>query len=1006
MYNFWVTNIASLLKRKFKYLLILVLLTLPGLAFAGEGNALYEQCFINKVANAKIGYSCVEQKNIKRNNQDVILTHKYTEQQFKRFGLPIDIIQDINFYEDKNSKPVFLEVSSKTGGEAFKYTVDFLPDKKIVIKTISDNATSKEIFLEGNVLFPYAIDKLFQEHPTQNIIEYQTIDPASDFRIIKVKAVKKGAKYDVSFDILPNIKNEQWRDANGHIIKDYSSVMDLEQVAVAKSEVFTSLADVFQKSRIIADGNIDNIKNVKEITYKLSLGSYDPLKIPIFLSSQRIIQTKDNIFYLKVKHSNYGNQEFRYPPRGRDFQAALMPTLYINYADSEISNFVLGELAQKQKDSYKLAKKLEKYVYQNIKTECNKTKIKKASQTFADKSGDIADKAILLAALLRKAQIPAKVMVGVKYSNQPEACFDYYCWVVANLGEEWVTLDASSNLGNVSTVDYIALADADFALNKDLEDLFLAYLNKLSSIKITFLDFSLLDNSTPVDAENKVKMSDMGLLDYIKNSGMSSDEIDYKKNYLDDREFLRLSNIESKKYIKEAYDSYVISDIDTSIISFDRAFELTPVNDDYLNIDYANKLASLGLFSLAKERLGNIYDHQIWEGKIEILYKMYLPKVTPEYADEKALARILAQSSYSPDLLDIKSIEDNFGNKKYAQSDYVNYVLAKVYFAKNDNKKAYQHIQLAIGINPNNYLYKILKVNIVASKDNYSVALKELDKLSEENINDRELSYGIKLHKIYLMSKKVHNPQVKNYYLAKFYLMSDQDQKAKALVLENIKSRNSNLDYNLLGRIYFDLMDFEKAQEAYKKALLIDKTDSSSCEGLGNLNYIKQEYNEAIRNYSQALRYDKKSDRLLLKIANCNRDMSNDKESLSGYYQALEINPKNYYALYNIAEINGRYGKRGSLKGVYKQILSINPNFAPAWIGLTKLALIEKNTFLARQYLMGVSHVESLNPIYYYYSGLIEVMDENYSYARRDFNMALQLNPDYSPAKVELEKLK
>lgn len=795
-------------------------------------------------------------------------------------------------------------------------------------------------------------------------------------------------------------------DENNQRIKNDSSVLDLEQVAPLKNEISINSADIFQKSRIIAEGNIDNIKNVKEITYKISLGSYDPLKIPVFLSSQRIIQSKDNIFYLKVKHCNYENQEFHYPPKSKNFQDALKTTLYIDYNGAEISSFILKEFEEKPKDSYKLAKKLEKYVYQNIKTEDNKTKIKKASETFVDEKGDVTDKAILLAALLRKAQIPAKVMVGVKYSNQPEACFNYYCWVVANLGTEWVNLDASSNLENVSTVDYIALADADFALNKDVENLFVSYLNKLSNIKITFLDFSLLDNSVSVDSENKVKFSDMGLLDYIRNSGMSSDEINYQKNYLDDREFLRLSNIESKKYLKEAYESYIKSDLENSIINFDKAFEFTLVNDDYLNMDYANKLASLGLFTLAKNRLSNIYDHQIWEGKIEILYKMYLPKVMPEYSDEKIFAGILTKSAYSPNFIDMKLVKDHLETLKNSKSDYVNYVLAKIYFSKNDNKKAYQYINKAIKINPDNYLYRILKVNILASKEHYSTALYELDKLSDENINDRELSYGVKLHKIYLMSKKARNLQIKNYYLAKFYLMGDKTLKAQELILENIKSRNSTQDYHLLGKIYFELFYFEKSKESYKKALSIDKKNFASFEGLGDLNYIKQEYNEAIRNYSQALKYDKKSDRLLLKIANCHRDMSNDKEALSGYYQALKIQPKNFYALYNIAEINGRYGKSTSLKGIYKEILSINPNFASAWVALIKLALIEKNTFLARQYLIGLSHVESQNALYYYYSGLIEVMDENYSYARRDFRTALQLNPDYTPAKVELEKLK
>ena len=161
-----------------------------------------------------------------------------------------------------------------------------------------------------------------------------------------------------------------------------------------------------------------------------------------------------------------------------------------------------------------------------------------------------------------------------------------------------------------------------------------------------------------------------------------------------------------------------------------------------------------------------------------------------------------------------------------------------------------------------------------------------------------------------------------------------------------------------------------------------------------------------MKNYGHALEYLKKSDKLIQKIANCYREMSDDKLALEAYTQALKLNPRNYAALYNIAEIQGKYGKSNNLRAVYKQVLAINPNFSEAWIGLVKLALIEKNPFLARQYLMCSFHINERNPVNYYYSGLIEIMDENYSYARRDFNMALRLNPDFTPAKVELEKLK
>jgi len=531
-------------------------------------------------------------------------------------------------------------------------------------------------------------------------------------------------------------------------------------------------------------------------------------------------------------------------------------------------------------------------------------------------------------------------------------------------------------------------------------------LQKLSDMKITFLDFSLLENSAPTEIDSKVKISDMGLLDYIKNSGMTAEEIDSQKTDLDDREFLRLSNLESQKYLRQAQTSYMSGNIDETVLDFNQAFELTPVNDDYMNIDYANKLASLGLFSLAKSRLANISDYQIWEGKVELLYKMYLPKVSPEFNDEKKLASILSKASYSPDSLDLTEVKKSFPDKKYQKSDYVNYVLAKACFAKKDNKKANIYINKAININPDNHLYRILKINILSSKGNYATASRDLDNLLDENISDRELSYGMKLHKFYLLSKKSRNPEVSNYYMARFYLMSDQDDKAKELVQNNTKLRNSDLDYDLLGRIYFNNSDSEHAKEAYTKAISINKKDVTAFEGLGNLSYLKQDYNDALAHYQDALQYSKKSDKLMLKIANCYRDMSDDKAALAAYNQALHLNPNNYAAVFNIAEINGKYGENDNLRAVYKQVLAINPNYIPAWIGLVKLALIEKNPYLARQYLMCSFHIDEKNPINYYYSGLIENMDENYSYARRDFNMALSLNPNFTPAKVELEKLK
>ena len=981
-------------------LLILLFAGLFNIALCADSDSIYEQYFTSTINGEKVGYSFVEQKLTQYNNQNVILTHKHTQQQIKKFGLPVEIIQDINFYETTDLKPLRVEFSSKSADTKTTSALDFSDNGKTFISV--QNSSPKEFALAGNILFPCAIEKLFKEKTKEPVIEYTTIDPENNFRPVEIKATKDKGHYNISLNILPNVQNSQWRDIQGRIIKEYSSFLGIEQTLSTKDEAISTITDVFEKSKISTEGKISNIKSVKEITYKLSLASFPASSLPDFINSQRIIQIKNNTAYIKVKQRSYKDQVFKYPPKNKNAKTYLKPTLYLDYQDKEIELTTAKQLHNVNKDSYKIAKTLANYVNKEIKTQPNKTKIKKASQTLTDKCGDKTDKTILLAAMLRKAHIPARIVVGVKYETDPETSFNYHPWVVAKIGDEWASLDESVFEQDLSTVDYIALADADFALNKPIDEQLIGYLDKLSKMKINFLDFSLVEAIAPSDIDNSVKLSDMGIFDYIKNAGLSADEIDYKKASNDDRKFLQLSNLSSQKYLNQAYNAYMKNDIDASVSNFEKAFDLTPINDDYLNIDYANKLSSLGLFTLAKSRLANISDYQIWENKIENLYKMYLPKITPDANEEKICAGILSRTSYNVESLDLHDIENTFNNK-YKKSDYINYVLARVYFVKKDDKKALRYINKAISQNPNNYLYRILKANILASKQNYNAAVNELSTLLERNINDRELAYGIKLHKYYMLSLKSKNPAEKNYNLARFYLMSSQEERAKQIILKNIETRKSLSDYNLLARVYFNSSDFANARQTYEKALTIKEKDITATEGLGNIAYIQHNYKQACEQYEKALSYNKKSDKLLLKIANCKRDMSDDKQALELYYQVLNLDPENFFAMYNISQINKNDAES---KAIYKKILSINPNFAPAWLGLTRAALIEKNTFLARQYLLNMSHINNSNPIYYYYSGLIEVMDENYSYARRDFNTALQLNPNFTPAKVELEKLR
>lgn len=761
----------------------------------------------------------------------------------------------------------------------------------------------------------------------------------------------------------------------------------------------TTVENTCPKVKIPIVGDIKDTNKIKEITYKIDIGSYNQEQIPSFLTSQRTIYIKDGIVYIKINHRTVENQSFPYPPK---FRSDIKPNNYVDFDSQSIKNLSKTILKTAPKDSYKISKELEKYVYKNISEIENKSSVQKASETLKNKKGDSSDKAILLAALLRKSKIPAKIIIGLKYQNAPTPCFYYHPWVIAQVGDTWINLDASTPTKSASSVDYIALADADIALTNPVDDLFENYLRQLSKIKITILNLSLIPSSNISEITPEASFSDMGLLEYLRNSTVGED-LSEKKNFLNNRNLLNANNKEIEENIKQAYLSYKNNDIDETIYYFNEAFSLIPNDDDWMNVDYASKLNYIGFISLAKSRLSYINNHKIWESKTDTLYKMYLPKVTPSLEEEKTLTSLLSQISYSPEIINIRALKATFG-KKYKKSDYVNYILAKACYTKKDYKGAQKYINKAMKLNSSNYLYQILNSNILIDRKQYTRALFALNKLNATT--DRELEHWISAQKTYILAQKSIKQTDKNLHLAEYYVMNNKPSKAKELLLTNTTLQTAPSDYNLLGKIYFNEGNFDKAKKSYELSNKNRLKNSGALEGFGDLAFIEKNYTKALDFYEKSLSKNKKSEQLMLKIAHCNKELAQENEAIKYYQNILNINPYNYHALFNLGKLNEKINANHNFKNVYYKVLAINSNYQPAWIELIKDALLKKDSQSARQYLLALSHLQKENPAFYYYSGLIEVLDKNYSYARKDFYHALQLDENFTPAKIELEKLK
>jgi transglutaminase-like putative cysteine protease len=92
------------------------------------------------------------------------------------------------------------------------------------------------------------------------------------------------------------------------------------------------------------------------------------------------------------------------------------------------------------------AQALRRFVHEHITAKNLDTAFATASETARMKRGDCSEHAVLLCALLRAAEIPARTASGLVYADAfagERDLFGWHMWTQALIGGKWVDLDAT-----------------------------------------------------------------------------------------------------------------------------------------------------------------------------------------------------------------------------------------------------------------------------------------------------------------------------------------------------------------------------------------------------------------------------------------------------------------------------------------------------------------------------------------------------------------------------------
>lgn len=166
------------------------------------------------------------------------------------------------------------------------------------------------------------------------------------------------------------------------------------------------------------------------------------------------------------------------------------------------------------------------------------------------------------------------------------------------------------------------------------------------------------------------------------------------------------------------------------------------------------------------------------------------------------------------------------------------------------------------------------------------------------------------------------------------------------------------LSYKWLGNYYMDSLQLDSAEGCYRTLTLLHAGDAQVYDRLGNVLKFKNEYEKAIGAYDTSLRMGGNIYRTFLDRSSCLSDLGDSNAALHDYISAMRLN----------GEAEKNYADAGFREAQNKQ-------YADA-IGIYNVLL----------------KINSRNPYYYFYRGVLEFGEGKIRESGYDFKASLQFN--------------
>lgn len=306
--------------------------------------------------------------------------------------------------------------------------------------------------------------------------------------------------------------------------------------------------------------------------------------------------------------------------------------------------------------------------------------------------------------------------------------------------------------------------------------------------------------------------------------------------------------------------------------------------------------------------------------------------------------------------------------------------------------------------------------------------------------NNKDLESMSVAEKLEFYNAKIkRNPKTAELYFERGQILMEMQNVNNAIRdFQKATELNSNevKYYTALGDAFFSNGNVGESYKALQEALRIDENNLEALLKMGEISFYSRDYDRAIETLTKVTKFDENNRTALFmkgfvymekgdtsnavglfnKVTELYPDYAPAFEQLGMLYAfkhdklgeeylntALKLDPKNINVLYGLGMLYQEIEEADKANEYYVKILELDPNYVPAWFNRGYMALLLYEDYdAAIDFFTKVIELDNQNVDAHFNRGLAYKYKGDNNNAKLCFQAALNIDPNYEPAKKEL----